>query len=143
MDRENWIFISSFSHSSHRNLIDSGYGHLGSIQILGSVPHLSPLYDSADLLITPPCSVTVTEAMVKRLPMAILDPVSGCEARNLAFLLPRGGVISAHNVNALCDACADLLYDQNALSLMADSLRLMAPEPAVETIYRTMTMLKS
>ena len=48
------------------------------------------MMDSADLFLTKPGGISTTEAMVKGLPMVLVNVVGGCETPNLEFLrLPR------------------------------------------------------
>jgi processive 1,2-diacylglycerol beta-glucosyltransferase len=50
-----------------------------------------PLYMSAaDIYLTKPGGLTTTEAIVKRLPMVLVEAVPGCETRNLNFLSEMG-----------------------------------------------------
>ena len=50
-----------------------------------------PLYmDSADLFLTKPGGISVTEASAKALPMAFINAVAGCEQYNMDIFIRHG-----------------------------------------------------
>lgn len=90
-----------------------------------------PLWmDTADLLITKPGGLTITEAAAKRLPMLFVDTVGGCEAQNLA-LFARQGYAASATPEAAAETCFSLLWDPSPLQAMAGNLaRDFAPDAA-------------
>lgn len=114
------------------------FGHLKTIRILGYVQGMSSLYDSADLLLTKPGGITVTEAAVKGLPMVLIDSVSGCEAHNLQHFVTQGAAVACQNINNLGPLCCALLLDTSTLARMQRSLLEYASLRASEIIYATM-----
>lgn len=109
--------------------------HLENVHILGYTQEISRLMDSADLLLTKPGGVTVTEAAVKGLPMGLINVVAGCEAHNLQFFLSNGGAVTGVSEEELCDRCKALLEDQAALRSMAEALAAVRGRDAAEEIY--------
>lgn len=93
------------------------------IRILGYRDDISLLMDSADLYLTKPGGISVSEAAVKELPMVLMDVVAGCERYNLRFFTRRGGAVTARSRRALADQCLRLLGDDDALAAMRGSLR--------------------
>lgn len=57
---------------------------------LGFADNVDVLMDAADIIITKPGGLTTSEALAKRLPMIIANPIPGLETRNTAFLLNQG-----------------------------------------------------
>ena len=70
---------------------------------------MSRLMDSADLYLTKPGGISVTEASVKTLPMVFIDAVAGCEEYNLRFYLSVGGAATEKEIPELAALCAELL----------------------------------
>ena len=66
---------------------------------LGFVDYVDRLMDAADCIVTKPGGLTTSEALAKRLPMIIVNPIPGQEARNAEFLLNSGAAVS---VNKMC-----------------------------------------
>ncbi len=58
------------------------------------VKDMALLMDSADLYLTKPGGISVTEAASMRLPMVFIDAVAGCEEYNKDFFLRTGGAVT-------------------------------------------------
>lgn len=92
------------------------------IHILGFVENMSLLMDSADLYVTKPGGISVTEATVKMLPMVFIDAVAGCEEYNLRFYLSVGGAVTTKEIPELVTLCADLLTNDEKRMKMREAL---------------------
>lgn len=66
---------------------------------LGFIDYVERLMDAADCIVTKPGGLTTSEALAKRLPMIIVNPIPGQEARNAEFLLNSGAAVA---VNKMC-----------------------------------------
>lgn len=53
----------------------------------GYVNNVDIMMDAADIIITKPGGLTVSEALAKRLPLILINPIPGQEERNTEFLL--------------------------------------------------------
>lgn len=60
------------------------------IKILGFVNNISELMSAADVLVTKPGGVTVSEALAKRLPIILYRPIPGQEEANARFAVNSG-----------------------------------------------------
>lgn len=87
------------------------------VQVLGYTDKLSLYMDAVDILITKPGGLTLTEAMIKELPMIVVNPIPGQEEENETFLLNKGIAVSALNKN-ISIVLADLLEDSNRIKNM-------------------------
>lgn len=56
------------------------------IKIVGFVSNIEEYYSAADIIITKPGGLTTSECIAKGLPMIVVDPIQGQEARNVEFL---------------------------------------------------------
>ncbi|MBQ8402216.1 MAG: glycosyltransferase [Clostridia bacterium] len=104
------------------------------IHIRGYVQNISRLMDSADVYLTKPGGISVTEASVKRIPMVLVNAVGGCERYNYAFFTENGTAKSGKTVDALIGQCLDLLdqpgtreqirrlYDESVLCNAAEEI---------------------
>ena len=86
------------------------------VRILGYADNVSELLDSADLYMTKPGGLSTTEAVRKRLPLAFIDAVSGCEGYNRYFFLTHGMAIASNDPKRLPALCLARLYDDARLS---------------------------
>ena len=86
------------------------------VQAVGFTSRVAQYMDSADLLVSKPGGISITEAACKGVPMLLADLVGGCETRNQAFFADHGWAEPCDT-----DAIAD-----SALSLLADDARRQA-----------------
>lgn len=89
------------------------------IRILGFTDQVPLLMDSADLYLTKPGGLSITEAAMKRLPMAFIDAVAGCEEYNLDFFVRHKMAVTASSVEELAALCAELVGNEEELAAMA------------------------
>mgnify|MGYP004571681307 FL=1 len=115
----------------------------GDIRILGLVEDMSALLDSADVYMTKPGGVSVTEAAQKRLPMLLINAVGGCEKHNLEFFVGSGGAVTTHNTSVLADEAVTLTKNNAMHREMEAALGKIFFENNREVIYEQMTRLYS
>lgn len=89
------------------------------VRILSYVRDVAGLLDSADLYLTKPGGISVTEAAEKRLPMVLIDTVAGCEDYNLHFFVDLGAAKTASDARATCDLCLRILRDDTERGAMS------------------------
>lgn len=83
-----------------------------------------PLYmDSADLFLTKPGGISVTEASAKALPMAFVNAVAGCEQYNMDYFIRHGFAFTRPSVKELATACVAALRSETQLREMRQDLQ--------------------
>ena len=102
-----------------RKLLDYQYRSTPNIRIAGFVSNIPVIMDSADLYITKPGGLSVSEARIKHLPMLLFNAVAGCEQTNLEFMVKKGAAVAANDESELAALCKELLGDDERLSAMA------------------------
>lgn len=95
------------------------FGGNSRLHILQYVQDISLLMDSADLYLTKPGGISVTEASAKGLPMVFIDAVAGCELYNMHYFIQRGAAVTARTPAALAALCLSLLSDPETLAHMS------------------------
>jgi len=85
------------------------------------------LMDAADCIVTKPGGLTTSEALAKRLPMIIINPIPGQEDRNTEFLLNSGAAVSVSKTFPL---------DEAVYSLFSCPERFDAMLPAIDLIRK-------
>ncbi len=109
------------------------------IRVYGYVNQVPLFMDSADLYLTKPGGISVTEAAAKALPMAFVDAVAGCETYNMRYFIERGGAVTADCPEKLADACVRLLSDRQQLQMMSDRLDALQIGSASRRIYQILS----
>lgn len=104
------------------------------VLVLPYTDRVSLLMDAADLLLTKPGGLTVTEAAVKGLPLVLTDAVGGCEARNAAFFQEHGMAAVAQGGEPAARLAFELLEDAPAREAMSARQRATIAIDAAERL---------
>jgi processive 1,2-diacylglycerol beta-glucosyltransferase len=111
-------------------------------RVLGFTDQVQLLMSAADLVVTKPGGLTVTEAMACGAPLVLIDPIPGQESRNADFVLERGCGIKVNNLSAFTDKVSRLLSDPQWLSeLRHNAIRAARPRAAFDVARRSLALL--
>lgn len=105
------------------------------VRVLGFVKNVPELMDCAELYLTKPGGISVTEAAAKGLPMVLINAVAGCEQYNLQYNVERGMAKTADAPEAISALCVSLLSDADALADMRRQIAHCAHNDAAERIF--------
>lgn len=84
------IAVTGDNHKLKESLEKLALGSNKKIRILGYTNRISDLMDACDFIISKPGGLTISESLVKGIPILILPPIPGQEERNAKFLLNSG-----------------------------------------------------
>lgn len=108
--------------------------------ILGFAENVHELMDVADIVVTKPGGITTAEALIKQLPMIIINPIPGQEQKNTAFLLAHGVAVQAKRAPDVAQYVDEFLRNPARLQRMRAAARALgrpqAAEHAAEEILR-------
>ena len=121
--------------------LSNQFGDCENIHIHDFVDRVSLFMDSADLYLTKPGGLSVSEALCKRLPMVLIHAVEGCETHNMRFCLDRGAAVSADDPKDIAKLCLELIRDDATLGAMRAACAGLYERPAAEVVCET--LLKS
>ncbi len=93
---------------------------------LGFVDYVDKLMDASDCIISKPGGLTTSEAMAKRLPMIIIDPIPGQEDRNTEFLTNNGVAMAVTTTSPIDEVIYQLLANPKRIEVMRDAIDLIA-----------------
>jgi processive 1,2-diacylglycerol beta-glucosyltransferase len=93
---------------------------------------------AADLLLGKAGGLTTSEALARRLPICIVNPIPGQEQRNADHLLEAGAAIRCNNIAALAWKLERLMDDPNRLAAMRRHAAELARPAAATTIVNTL-----
>lgn len=108
------------------------------IHIRGFVKDMGTMMDSADLYLTKPGGISVTEAQAKALPMVLIDAVAGCEEYNYIHFIRKGGAKSGVTVNELVNVCLSLMQNDDERKRMKACLTTTEKRNSAQVIYNKM-----
>ncbi|MFH1406471.1 MAG: glycosyltransferase [Candidatus Omnitrophota bacterium] len=104
------------------------------VLLLGHVNNISELMDISTILVTKPGGITVTEAITKQLPMVIVQPLPGQEAKNTEFLLKSRLALQAESTKDLPHIISKLLEHPAQISALKERYKVFTKPNAAETI---------
>jgi len=101
-------------------------------KVFGFVENVHDLMDVAEMVITKPGGITTAECLVKRLPMIIINPIPGQEAKNTEFLLSQDVAVEAEDASDVMLFVDEFLRNPERLRQMRDAARMVGrPQAAL------------
>lgn len=127
------IIIVCGSNSDAKNAIDKM--HTKKLLVnYGYTTNVNILMDAADCIISKPGGLTTSEALAKRLPMIMVNPIPGQEERNVQFLLNNGVAMAISDTNTLDSIIYDLFGVPEKLEIMKKSIDLIRKPESTKTL---------
>ena len=83
------------------------------VNILSFTDSIDKLMDISDILITKPGGLTSTEAMVKNLPIIMINPIPGVESANCNFFTSHNMALASKSIDETIKLCDLILNDSN------------------------------
>jgi len=111
--------------------LPSGAPRLSSV---GFTTEMDKYMAAADLMVGKAGGLTTSECLARGLPMALIEPIPGQEARNADHLLEAGAAIRCNNLPAAAWKIATLLDDPARLDRMREAARKLGKPAAAAAI---------
>lgn len=134
MKQDIQIVVVTGSNKKLRQQLEAISADCDNIRILGYTENINELMSAASLIITKPGGITISEALVKRLPICIMDPIPGQEERNAKFLRNSGAAFRLTNRDDLEYLLEHTLFKPNVLKRMSEAAGRLAKPNACEEI---------
>ena len=120
--------------------IMAGHSH-HSIQVLGYTNEIREIMTAADLLITKPGALTLTEALYLHLPMVLHEPIPGPETDNARYMAGCGAAVWLHSGDNLACIVQGLLQQPEKLQEMSQNAQVAAQHIPVEEIIKNISTI--
>lgn len=101
-------------------------------RIFGFVENIHELMDAAEMVVTKPGGITTAECLVKRLPMIIINPIPGQEAKNTEYLLSHGVAVQAEDANDVRLFVDEFFRNPEKLRQMREAARTLGRPNAAD-----------
>ena len=109
--------------------------HPGKLFPLGFTTTVERVMTAADLVVTKPGGLSVSECLAKQRPMLLVSPIPGQEERNADYLLECGAAIKAVDGATLVFKLANLMAEPARLAAMsAAAARIGRPGAAADVV---------
>ena len=93
------------------------------VKALGFVDNVYDYMEISDVLISKSGGITVSESLVKELPIIVISPIIGQETRNSDFLMNHGAGRKISDVSELKGVLEDLISHKEKLAAMKEAVR--------------------
>jgi len=111
--------------------------------VLGFTDQMDELMAAADLVVTKPGGLTVSECLARGCAMVVIDPIPGQETRNCDYLLENGCATKAASLATLRYKVEGLLAEPRRLARMKRSARRIArPGAAFDIAREVLTLIR-
>ena len=109
--------------------------HPGKLVPLGFTTTVERVMATADLVVTKPGGLSVSECLATGRPMLLVSPIPGQEERNADYLLEAGAAVKAIDGATLVYKLGRLLADRPRLAAMSEAAhRIATPHAARDVI---------
>ena len=108
--------------------------HPGRLFPLGFTTAIERVMTAADLAISKPGGLTVSECLAIGIPMVLISPIPGQEESNADYLLEQGAAVKASDIVALEYKVGQLLKQSERLECMRESTRGLARPDAARAV---------
>jgi processive 1,2-diacylglycerol beta-glucosyltransferase len=109
--------------------------HPGRLFPIGFTTTVERVMTTADLVVTKPGGLSVSECLAKQRPMLLVSPIPGQEERNADYLLEAGAALKAVDGATLSFKLQQLLADRPKLAAMsAAAARTARPRAAADVV---------
>ena len=90
--------------------------------------------DASDIIVTKPGGLTVSEAISKKIPMVLVDPIPGQEDRNREFLINAGVAVGVSKLMPIDDVISSLLVYEERQKQMCDMQSILGKPMAAKEL---------
>lgn len=105
--------------------------------VVGFTTRIADYMAAADLCISKPGGLSVTEMMVSKLPMVLMLSVPGCETRNLDFFVSHHAAVGTDDWDEAIQLTGLLLRNPDRMALMKEHLQSIGYPGGVSVIADT------
>ena len=106
------------------------------VTVLGYTQQIRDLMAVADILVTKPGALTLSEALALAVPMVLFSPLPGQEADNASYLAGHGAALLVDRLDRLGEAVTELLSQPERLAAMRENASRLGQPQAAEQAAR-------
>ncbi|MFQ5952806.1 MAG: glycosyltransferase, partial [Candidatus Omnitrophota bacterium] len=127
------LVITGKNRSLHNRLSKLKRGRDGKIKVLRYIENIDELMEASDVIITKAGGLTTAEALVKGLPILIVNPIPGHERMNTDYLVGKGAAMEIEDFANIPSEINRLFDSKHILRKMrSEAGRLSSPESSLD-----------
>jgi processive 1,2-diacylglycerol beta-glucosyltransferase len=135
------IVITGNNKRLYSKLLDFQPYANNTTRVIGFTKEVNKYMQACDLLITKPGGMTITEALISTIPLAIFSAIPGHEEKNAEFLLKHGLAISLSDGKNCKSIIEKLLMSPDELSNIKQNCKKYAKPNSGDSIYKLFSEL--
>jgi len=128
------IAVAGRNVVAHEALQALALRHPGRLVALGFTNEMEKLMAAADLVVTKPGGLTISECLALGKPMLLVSPIPGQEEHNAGFLMEEGAAWLAYDAIGLEYKMAGLMAAPDQLARMAQNSRALGKPTAARSV---------
>ena len=136
------VFIAGKNKRTQRQLEKYSKELEKDIRIEGFTDKVSLYMDAADFLITKPGGLTITEALIKRIPLIISKPIPGQEEENAIYLQNKGIAVRLNRENEIGIVLKDLMQDKERIQYIKKMQEKYSKPDAAKDLFLLLDGIK-
>jgi processive 1,2-diacylglycerol beta-glucosyltransferase len=137
------IFIAGKNKRTKRILEKNMKEFDKDFRVLGYTDQVSLYMDASDFLITKPGGLTISEALIKNIPIIINNPIPGQEEENAIYLLNKGIAVRLNKDNEISALLKDLIDDPVRIDNMKEMQKHYSKPNASEDLFNVLDALET
>jgi len=127
------IIVTGINKKLYRSLKRKVKKYKKKILLLQYMDNVNELMNVADIIVTKPGGITITEALAKKTPMIIIKPIPGQETSNTAYLTEKQAAIKINKARDINAVIEDLLLNPNKLKRLSEACgRISKPTASLD-----------
>jgi len=127
------IIVTGINKKLYRSLKRKVKKYKKKILLLQYMDNVNELMGVADIIVTKPGGITITEALAKKTPMIIIKPIPGQETSNTAYLTEKQAAIKINKARDINAVIEDLLLHPNKLKRLSEACgRISKPTASLD-----------
>lgn len=135
------IIITGKNKKLYSELLKIGESSLKNTIIIGFTQHVNKYMQASDLLLTKPGGLTITEALICKIPIGLLSPIPGQEEKNAEFLLKHNLAIDLTDIEKFKENIEKLLNSKDILNIMSENCYKFSKPYASDDIFNLIDRL--
>lgn len=129
------FLVSAGKHAPREQLVQAYCEGDPRFTVFGFSPQIADMMKAADLLVSKPGGLTVSEALAVGLPEVLFSPIPGQEEANADFLVRQGAALCIKaKKGAFKEVLENLLVQNGRLSEMSQAAKKLGKPEAAQTI---------
>lgn len=135
------IVVAGKNEKLYNELINSKNNYNKNYAVIGYTNNVNKLMQASDLLLTKPGGLTITEALLTHLPMALFSPLPGQEMKNCDFLLKNNLAIHLYEEKDCVIEIGNLINSPQQLNTLKSNCEKFAKPHSAKNIYNLLQTL--